>query len=79
MEITPETIAALLNEFCDHGAEITPDTELLESGLLDSLAFIELLNALEDMGCQLSPARTPRESFATARSIAGLAVSSLKA
>ena len=65
-ELTPEAVCGFLNEFCEHDRPILPETELLESGLLDSLAFIELLNALEDMGCTLQPTRIPRERFACA-------------
>ena len=71
-EITSEIVCGLLNEFCEHDLPILPETELLESGLLDSLAFIELLNALEDMGCALQPTRIPRARFACAVKIAEL-------
>lgn len=71
-EMTSEIVCGLLNEFCEHDAPILPKTELLESGLLDSLAFIELLNALEDMGCTLQPTRIPQERFACAAGIAEL-------
>ncbi len=72
MQITTETITSLLEQFTDHDSPILPDTELLDSGLLDSLAFIELLNALEDMGCPIQPTRIPRERFSTPESIAEL-------
>lgn len=71
-EITAETICGLLNEFCEHDQPILPETELLDSGLLDSLAFIELLNALEDMGCALQPTRIPRGRFSSPADIAEL-------
>ncbi len=71
-EITVDIIVGLLSEFCEHDAEILPDTELLDSGILDSLAFIELLNALEDMGCPVQPTQHPRECFSTPEKIAGL-------
>ncbi len=72
MNIPTSRIISLLEEFCEHEAPILPDTELLESGLLDSLAFIELLNALEDMGCDIQPTRFPVSSFSTPQSIAEL-------
>lgn len=72
MEITVEKVTALLDTFCEHDGKIQPDTELLESGILDSMAFIELLNALEDMGCPIQPTRCPRGCFSTAESIAAL-------
>lgn len=70
MNITVETIISLLSECCEHDGAITPETELLDSGILDSLGFIELLNALEDMGCPVQPTQFPRESFATPQRIA---------
>lgn len=69
-KITVQDIVGLLSDFCEHDSEIEPDTELLESGLLDSLAFIELLNALEDMGCEIQPTQYPRVMFSTPASIA---------
>lgn len=71
-EISVDTIIGLLSEFCEHDEEIRPDTELLDSGILDSLAFIELLNALEDMDCPVQPTQHPRECFSTPESIAEL-------
>lgn len=76
MDITTETIIGLLEEFCERDSPITPDTELLESGMLDSLAFIELIDALEDMGCEIQPTRCPKSSFSTPESIAQLCRSS---
>lgn len=70
--ISVETVVGLLSEYCEHDGDILPDTELLESGMLDSLAFIELLNALEDMGCTVQPTRYPRSAFSTPRSIADI-------
>ena len=72
MNITVDTIIVLLSEICEHDCEITPQTELLDSGILDSLGFIELLNALEDMGCCIQPTRVPRERFSTPLEIADL-------
>lgn len=72
VDITVDTIISLLSEFCEHDSEITPETELLDSGILDSLGFIELLNALEDMGCSIQPTQFPWESFSTPLAIAGI-------
>lgn len=68
-EITIERIISLLSEFCDCDSAISEDTELLESGLLDSLAFIQLLSALEDIGYDIQPTQYPRTKFATPQSI----------
>lgn len=67
--MTIDTIVSILNEFCDSDEPVTADTELLKSGLLDSLAFIELLSALEDLGFEIQPTQYPKSSFATAKSI----------
>lgn len=72
MDITVDEMIALLDEFCEHDQPILPDTELLESGILDSMAFIELLDALADRGCELQPTRCPRSGFATPESIVKL-------
>lgn len=53
--------------------ELRPDTELLDSGLLDSLALIELLEGIEDsFGVVLEPTRIPRERFRTPAAILAL-------
>lgn len=72
MDITIDEMIAFLYEFCEPEQPILPDTELLESGLLDSMAFIELLDALADRGCELQPTRCPRSAFSTPESIVKL-------
>ncbi len=72
--VTIDTIVSLLNEFCDTDSPVAADTELLESGLLDSLTFIELLSALEDMGFDIQPTQYPKSNFATAESIYNMCV-----
>lgn len=48
-----------------------PDAELLDSGILDSLALITLLTALEDeLGVELQPTQLGREVWRTPGSIA---------
>ncbi|MEG1850042.1 MAG: phosphopantetheine-binding protein, partial [Oscillospiraceae bacterium] len=66
-----EQVLALLIDICgEEGLREHPDTDLLESGLLDSLAFIELLDALEDtFGVELQPTQIPRESWRSVDSI----------
>lgn len=71
-KITVDIIISLLSEFCEHDGGITPDTELLESGILDSFGFIELLNALEDMECPVQPTQHPMSCFSTPLEIAKL-------
>lgn len=59
----------LLDIFCQCcGRGLAPDTELMESGILDSLSLIMLAEALEERGIVCSIARVPRESLTTVRS-----------
>lgn len=62
----------LLQDACGVDVPLLPETELLDSGLLDSLALIRLLDALEDHGLLLEPTRVERESLRTPRRIAEL-------
>lgn len=66
-----DEILELLRDVCGC-PEIGPDTELLDSGLLDSLAYIRLLDELDDRGVELLPTRVPRAAFSTARAVAAL-------
>ena len=45
-----QLILTLLAEACGSAAAARPGTDLFETGLLDSLAFITLLEGLEDLG-----------------------------
>ena len=65
-------IPKLLNEIIGDEAVLDPDCELLESGLLDSLALIELVNLLEDEGIPLHPTRIDRQRLKTTGSITEL-------
>lgn len=50
-----------------------PETDLLKTGLLDSLAMIELLEGIEDVfGVTLEPTQIPREAWKNAQSILAL-------
>ncbi len=62
-----EHLLVLLGEVITEERALTPETELLASGLLDSFALVELLDRLEDeWGVTLYPSRLPRETFSTA-------------
>ena len=65
-------ICELLYEICEDEAVLNPDCELLDSGLLDSYAMIELFTRLEDEGIELQPTRIDRSRLKTPRSIAEL-------
>ena len=65
-------IPKLLYEIIGDEAVLDPDCELLESGLLDSLALIELVNLLEEEGVTLHLTRIDRQRLKTTGSIAAL-------
>ena len=46
--------------------------DLLEQGFLDSLALIELLEGLEDMGICIQPTQIPKERLRTVEGILSL-------
>lgn len=65
-----DRVLNILNNICDSSGTILADTELLDSGLLDSLAMIEFFNELEDIGMEIQPTKISREQLRTAKSIA---------
>ncbi len=58
-------VGELLVRVCDSVAVLEKDIDLLDSGLLDSLAFIELLSELELDGIDIQPTRVDRNMFRT--------------
>lgn len=62
----------ILYEICGDNRVYNPDCELVESGLLDSYAVIELLSRLEDEGIEINPARVDRSLLKTPAGIAKL-------
>ncbi len=62
-------IRKLLCEVCGDDMAGEPGVDLIESGLLDSLALIELFSRLEDEGIELHPTRIDRDRLRTAESI----------
>lgn len=66
-----EQILSLLAEVCeDDTVRNNPDLDLFESGLMDSLAFAELIFGLEDrLGVVISPSEIKRENMNTVRKI----------
>lgn len=62
-------IYQLLYEICEDEAVLDPACELIDSGLLDSYAVIELFTRLEDEGIDLQPTRIDRAQLKTPRSI----------
>lgn len=62
-------IKKLLYEIIEDDRIFDKDIDLVESGLLDSYAFIELFSRLEDMGINIQPTRIDRNKL---RSIEGI-------
>lgn len=65
--MTRDALLQMLCEACDRPLEW--ETELLESGYLDSLALVLLEERWEEAGLELSVARLPRQVFATPRAL----------
>ncbi len=65
-------VKQLLYEICEDDGVYDPDVDLIESGLLDSFAFIELFARLEEAGIELQPTRIDRSKLRTAEGIESL-------
>lgn len=62
-------VGKLLYEICEDDAVFDDDCDLVESGLLDSFALIELVDRLEDCGVKLHLTRIDRTMLKTPRGI----------
>lgn len=62
-------VKKLLYEIIEDDRIFDKEIDLVESGLLDSYAFIELFSRLEDMGINIQPTRIDRNRL---RSIEGI-------
>ncbi len=62
-------ISKLLYELCEDSAVYEKGIDLIDSGLLDSYAFIELFSRLEDYGINLQPTRIDRNQLRTVEGI----------
>ncbi len=62
-------IPELLYEICEDEGVYEEDIDLIESGLLDSFAFIELFSRLEDYGINIQPTRIDRSQLRTVKGI----------
>ena len=71
-------ICNLLYEICEDKNVYNKDFDLINSGLLDSYAFIELFSKLEDLGITIQPTRIDRELLRTPKSIENLIKEYLK-
>ena len=62
-------VKKILFEICDDELVYTDNIDLIDTGLLDSAAFIELFSKLEDLGIYLQPTRIDRNKLRTAKGI----------
>lgn len=65
-------VGQLLYEICDDERVLDDGCELIDSAILDSLAFIELFDSLEDRGVHINPARIDRSRLRTPGAIRSL-------
>ena len=62
-------VKKLLLEIIDDKRVLDENVDLVESGLMDSYAFIELFSRLEDYGIILQPTRIDRKKLRTVKGI----------
>lgn len=69
----------LITQVCGSDSVLAePDLDLLEAGLLDSLALVELLVGLDDeFGLEISPTEVEREEVASVSKILNFVEASL--
>ena len=65
-------IKKILYEICDDKLVYDDNIDLIESGLLDSYAIIELLSKLEDEGINIYITRIDRNKLRTVKGIESL-------
>ncbi len=70
-------VPKLLYEICEDEGVYEENIDLIESGLLDSYAFIELFSRLEDYGINIQPTRIDRSQLRTVKGIESLIHDSL--
>ncbi len=58
-------VSDILYEICEDERVYDPNCELIESGILDSYAMIELFSTLEDNGVCIQPTRVDRTLLKT--------------
>ncbi|RRD93955.1 D-alanine--poly(phosphoribitol) ligase subunit 2 [Clostridiales bacterium COT073_COT-073] len=68
-------VTELLYKICQDQAVYQPETDLIASGLLDSLALIELFSELEDQGIFLEITQIDRKLLRTVSGIEKLITS----
>lgn len=71
-------VPKILYEICEDDAVYEEGIDLIESGLLDSYAFIELFSKLEDYGINIQPTRIDRSKLKNIAGIEKLIIEYLK-
>ena len=67
--MTEERVKSLLAQVCGTDAVLKEGIDLLDSGLLDSLAFIDLLAELDSEGIEIHLTQVDRNRFRRVESI----------
>ena len=67
--MSKDEIKDLLYEICEDKKVYEDNIDLIETGLLDSYAFIELFTRLEDYGILIQPTRIDRNELRTVEGI----------
>ena len=62
-------VKKILYDICEDDSVYEDDIDLVETGLLDSYAFIELFSTLEDYGIVIQPTRIDRNLLRTVKGI----------
>ena len=68
-------VKKLLYKLCEDERVFDPEIDLIESGLMDSFALIELFSTLEDEGIELQPTRIDRKLLRSVKGIETLIAS----
>ena len=73
-----EVVIGIIKQNLDSTQEISPDEQLLESGLIDSLSILQIYLAIQsETGADLDVGDITEETFATAQTITNLVDSRL--
>ena len=62
-------VTQILYEICESEDVYDKNIDLVESGIMDSYAFIELFSRLEDFGINIYPTRIDRNRLRTVKDI----------
>lgn len=62
-------IKKILLEVCDDKRVLDPNIDLIEEGIIDSLAFIELFDALSNSGVDIQPTQVKKDDLRSIKNI----------